>query len=66
MEKQNELDLAIHFCNPNIFRYVGEVYSSEDTSHKLVHVYTNVPASPEEIEREEYVEGDESKKTKGR
>ncbi|CAI2189702.1 15510_t:CDS:1 [Funneliformis geosporum] len=60
-QKQSELNKAILTCDPNIFRYVGEVYSIEDN---LVYIYTNVPALLEEIEQEKYTEDDKSKEVK--
>ncbi|PKC54545.1 hypothetical protein RhiirA1_477128 [Rhizophagus irregularis] len=42
-EIQSQLKDAIGLCDENIFRYIGRSESKDDVSHKLVHIWTNLP-----------------------
>ncbi|CAB5363178.1 unnamed protein product [Rhizophagus irregularis] len=41
--EQKKLDDAISICTEDIIKYIGEGDTQEDTSHKLVHIVTNLP-----------------------
>ncbi|CAB4462935.1 hypothetical protein RhiirA1_540851 [Rhizophagus irregularis] len=41
--EQKKLDDAISTCTEDIIKYIGEGDTQEDTSHKLVHIVTNLP-----------------------
>jgi hypothetical protein len=46
---QDQLDKAIKKCNMDIFNYIGESTDTDEMSHKLVHIYTNLPFADEEV-----------------
>ncbi|CAG8559779.1 1248_t:CDS:2 [Acaulospora colombiana] len=39
--QQNTLEDAIARCDEKIFNYIGESYSRDEVSHKLIHICTN-------------------------
>ncbi|CAG8764680.1 3754_t:CDS:2, partial [Dentiscutata erythropus] len=41
--KQNHLQNAIDVVNEKILHYIGETDCSDDISHKLIHINTNIP-----------------------
>ncbi|CAG8735399.1 8758_t:CDS:2, partial [Funneliformis mosseae] len=44
---QDMLEKAINKCSMDIFKYVGESTDTDEMSHKLVHIYTNLPFADE-------------------
>ena len=40
---QDQLDNAIATCDESIFRYIGESAVKDDISHKVIHIWTNLP-----------------------
>ncbi|CAI2182402.1 1023_t:CDS:2, partial [Funneliformis geosporum] len=50
---QNQLDKAIKKCNMDIFNYIGDSTGTDEMSHKLVHIYTNLPFTNEEAVNDE-------------
>jgi hypothetical protein len=42
-EIQDQLRHAIDSCSGEILNYIGETESRTDVSHKLVHIWTNIP-----------------------
>ncbi|CAI2179167.1 7075_t:CDS:2 [Funneliformis geosporum] len=47
---QDQLDKAIKKCNMDIFNYIGDSTDTDEMSHKLVHIYTNLPFVKDENE----------------
>lgn len=43
LEIQVQLQEAIDTCSEKIFKYIGGAESKKDVSHKLVHIWTNIP-----------------------
>ncbi|CAI2188688.1 19541_t:CDS:2 [Funneliformis geosporum] len=43
MEIQDQLQEAIDSCSEKIFKYIGGAESKKDISHKLIHIWTNIP-----------------------
>ncbi|CAG8822376.1 1847_t:CDS:2, partial [Gigaspora rosea] len=51
--QQNQLEEAISKCNNRLLDFVGEIDHTDDISHRIVHIHTNLPDEEEEKEDEE-------------
>ncbi|RGB36480.1 hypothetical protein C1646_758035 [Rhizophagus diaphanus] len=55
--QQDTLEEAIKSCKMEIFDFIGETVEQEDMSHKIVHIYVNLPiADDDKVENDERVE----------
>lgn len=52
-EIQSQFKNAIGLYDENIFRYISGNKSKDDVSHKLVHIWTNLPIERDDVENDE-------------